>query len=235
MSDPVKLALFGSTGLVGRAVMEELVGREDFRLTAVARRETPLPRGARMEMRIGDPAQWGDVIRAIRPELVVCALGSTWRKSDRDEEAFRAVDEQLVLEIARAAKEAGAWHFVFVSSVGADAMSRNFYLRVKGEVENALAKLRFKRLDILRPGLLRGIRRGDIRPLEGAGRIASPLTDLLLHGGNRRYRSISAQKLAEAILGLAQEKAGGRFVHEHDSLLRAARRYELKDDVGHTV
>lgn len=235
MAEPVKLALFGSTGLVGRALMDELVGREDFRLTAVARREVPLPAGARMEMRLAPTELWGDVMQAVRPDVVVCALGTTWRKSGGDEESFRAVDEKLVLQVAQAAREAGAWHFIVVSSVGANSASRTLYLRVKGEVETALAKLRFKRLDILRPGLLRGLRRGDTRPAEGLGRLASPLTDLLLHGSYRRYRSISAHRLAEAILGLAQEKAGGRFVHEYDGLQRAAHRYELRreaEDVG---
>jgi len=166
------------------------------------------------------------VLETTRPDVLVCALGTTWRKAGQDEEAFRAVDERLVLDVARAAREAGTWHFIFVSSVGADAVSKTLYLRVKGEVESALGKLRFKRLDILRPGLLRGVRRGEIRPAEGLGRLASPFADLLLHGKNRRYRSISAHMLAEAILGLAKEKAGGRFIHEHDAMLRAAHRFE---------
>ena len=231
MSEPIKLALFGSTGLVGRAVMEALVGRADFRLTAVARREVELPAGARMEMRLAEPELWGEVLEAIRPQVLVCALGTTWRKAGRDEAEFRAIDETLVLEVARAAKEVGTPHFIFTSSVGASPQSKTLYLRVKGEVESALAKLQFKRLDILRPGLLRGIRLGDPRPAEGIGRIVSPFANLLLHGGNRRYRSISGHRLAEAILGLAQEKAGGRFIHEHDSLLLAARRFESRDQL----
>lgn len=231
MSEPTRLALFGSTGLVGRALMEELVGQPDFRLTAVARREVPLPRGARMEMRLAPSELWGEVIASIRPEVVVCALGTTWRKSGRDEDTFRAVDHDLVLEVAQAVKEAGARHFIFVSAVGANPASQNMYLRVKGETEAALGRLKIGRLDILRPGLLRGVRRGDLRPVEGLGRFASPFVDMLLHGSYRKYRSISGHVMAEAILGLAREKAGGRFVHEYDSLQRAARRYERKKDI----
>ncbi len=226
MAEPNRLALVGATGLVGRTIMEQLVGLDSFRLTAIARREVPLPKGARMQMRLSHAEHWEDIIAEIQPEIVICALGTTWRKAGRKEDAFREVDEALVMTVARAAKEAGARQFIFVSSVGANAQSKNVYLRVKGEVEAALAKLRFKRLDILRPGLLRGHRQGDMRPAEGLGRLASPFTDLLLHGGSRRYRSITAHKLTEAILGLASEKAGGRFVHEHDALLRAAKRFE---------
>lgn len=229
MSDPVKLALVGATGLVGRALMDELVGRADFRLTAIGRREVPLPKGARMEMRLADPSHWSEILAEIRPDVVVCALGTTWRKAGRDEQAFRAVDHDLVLQVASAAREAGARQFIFVSSVGASLASKTVYLRVKAEVENALAKLRFKRLDILQPGLLRGIRHGDVRPAEGVGRIASPLMDALLHGSWRRYRSISAHRIAEAILSFSKEKAGGRFVHEHDAMLRAARRFSANE------
>ena len=226
MSEPIRLGLVGATGLLGRSLMEEVVGLDEFALTAIARREVPLPRGARMQMRLAPPDQWREVLDTVRPDVLVCALGTTWQKAGRDEAAFRAVDERLVLDVARAAHEAGTWHFIFVSSVGADMASKTLYLRVKGEVENALAKLRFKRLDILRPGILKGFRHGDLRPAEGLGRLASPLIDLLLQGRNRRYRSISAHVMAKAILGLTREKAGGRFVYEHDELIKAAHRYE---------
>lgn len=226
MSEPIQLALIGATGLIGRSIMERLVGCDSFRLTALARREVKLPSGARMDMLLADPAHWDEAIAAISPSVLICALGTTWRKAGQDEDAFRAVDERLVLDAARAAKEAGTRHFIFISSVGADPHSKTFYLRVKGEVEVALGKLQFTRLDILRPGLLRGARQGDLRFLERAAMLLSPVVDLFLRGSRSRYRSITAEKLVEAILGLAQMKAGGRFTHEYDGLLRAVRRFE---------
>jgi hypothetical protein len=87
-----------------------------------------------------------------------------------------------------------------------------------------VTKLRFRRLDILRPGLLRGARANDPRPLERLAMLASPLADLLLQGDRKRYRSIDARSVAAAALQLAREKAAGRFVHENDAILRAARR-----------
>ena len=222
MSEPLRVALVGATGLVGSAVMQLAVGRSDVRLVAVARRESPLPVGARMEMFVAEPAQWGEVFEAVRPTALICALGTTWRKSGRDEEAFRAVDHDLVLDTARAAKAQGVERFVVVSSVGADAMSKNRYLRTKGEVERELGKLRFKRLDILRPGLLKGHRTSDLRPAERIGIALSPLIDLALQGRNRAYRSIRVDALARAALALAMRKAGGRFIHDSDALLRAA-------------
>ena len=223
MSDR-RIALIGATGMVGRAFMARCVGQRGIRLGAIARRRIDLPQGARVEFFVADAANWGETIAALRPHVVVNALGTTWRKAGQDEAAFRAVDERLVLEVARAARDAGVRQFISLSSVGADLASRHVYLRVKGEVEQALMKLRFGRLDILRPGLLRGDRIDDHRPAERALMLASPVTDLLLQGQFRRLRSISAERLADSILGLTAARANGRFVHEHDALLRAARR-----------
>lgn len=226
MSDPRRVLLVGATGLVGTRVMQECVGRADMRLIALTRREAPMPKGARMEMLVADPAEWEQSIAAVAPDAVICALGTTWRKAGGDEAAFRAVDEDLVLRVAQAAKAAGVSNFVLVSSVGADIASRAFYLRVKAEVEAALRKLRFHRLDILRPGLLRGPRSGDRRPGERLAIALSPVMNLFLHGDRRRLRAIDARLVARAALEGAREKARGTFVHEHDAILRLERRLD---------
>lgn len=226
MSEPRRrILLAGATGMVGRAVMQLAVRQPSLQLIALARREAPLPLGGRIQMRVADPAEWPDLIAAIVPDAAICALGTTWKRAGEDEAAFRAVDQDLVLGFARAARQAGAGNFVLVSSVGADAHGKTLYLRVKGEVEAGLTGLKFRRLDILRPGLLRGAR-DESRPLERLAMLASPLTDLVLHGDQRRYRSIDARLVAAAALQCAGERAAGRFVHEHDGLLRAARRLE---------
>lgn len=228
MSEPLRVVLAGATGMVGRQVMARAVGRHDVRLTAIARREIPLPPGARMEMLLSDPDHWGDAIAAARPQVAVIALGTTIKAVGGDKAAFRAVDHDLVVQCARAAKAAGARQLIVVSSVGASAVSRNFYLSVKGETEDALAKLRFERLDIVRPGLLRGHREGPLRLGERIAMALSPLIDPFLRGSWTSYRSIRAATVAEAILSLAGAKAGGRFVHEHDALKRAIRERERR-------
>lgn len=218
-----RLCLVGATGLTGSCVIEQAVSRSDVRIVGVARREAPLPRGARMEMLLAEPTGWADAIAAANASVLVCALGTTWRKAGRDEDAFRSVDHDLVLSCAQAAKSAGIDHAIVVSSVGADMASRSRYLRVKGEMEYALGRLSFRRLDILRPGLIRGPRR-ELRPAERLAMLAGPALDLLLHGSRRRFRSLRVDTLARAIFALAQEKAGGRFVHEYDAMHRAIRR-----------
>jgi uncharacterized protein YbjT (DUF2867 family) len=223
MSDPLRICLVGATGLIGSTLIDMAVGRNDIRVVGVARREMKLPQGARMEMLIAEPSGWAEAIAAARPQVMVCALGTTWAKAGKNEAAFTAVDQHLVLACARTAKAAGARQLIVVSSVGADPSSKNFYLRVKGEVEVALSRIGFARLDILRPGLLRGPRM-ERRGLERLAMISSPVIDLFLHGKHSKYRSIRADRLVQAIFALAKEKASGRFVHEHEGMLLATRR-----------
>lgn len=223
MSKVTRIALVGASGLIGSSLIRLAVGRPDIRIVAISRREIPLPPGARMEVLVAETSGWADAIAAANADVLVCALGTTWRKAGKQEEAFRAVDQHLVLACAQAAKSAGIRQMIAISSVGADPAARNFYLKVKGEVEQALGKVGLARLDVIRPGLLRGPRT-ELRPAERIGMVASPLVDLFLHGAYRKYRSVRAETVARAIVGLTREKAAGRFVFEHDAILRAASR-----------
>lgn len=222
MSEPLRIAIVGATGLIGRTVIKRCVGREDVRILAIARREMKLPAGAKMEMILADAAEWGAVLADTKPDILVSALGTTWAKAGKDEAAFRAVDQELVMQTARAAQKHGVKRMIAVSSVGADTAAKNFYLRVKGEVERDLLKVGFDRLDILRPGLLRGTRENDRRVGERLGIALSPLLDLALHGKYRKFRSVSAEMVADCILALALRRAGGKFVHDSDGITRAA-------------
>ncbi len=228
MSEPLRVALVGATGLVGRRVIEASIGRSDVRLVAISRREVKLPQGVRMELFVAEPDKWGEVFEALRPIALISALGTTFKKAGKDEEAFRAVDQHLVIDTAKAARKAGVERMVAVSSINANARAKNFYMRVKGETENELSKVGFKRLDLLQPGLLRGPRENDPRTAEGIGQLLAPLVDPFLGGKFRDYRSIDAGVVARAALGFAARKAAGRFTHTHDQIVRAAREWDKR-------
>jgi uncharacterized protein YbjT (DUF2867 family) len=219
----IRLCLVGATGLVGYSLIERAVSRSDMRIIGVARREIALPCGARMEMLLADPSGWPDAIAAANAQVMVCALGSTMAKVGKDPVAFREVDHELVVACARAAKAAGIEHFILVSSIGADLLAKSFYLRVKAGAEEALGRMRFHRLDILRPGLIRGQRK-ESRPLERMAVWLSPAFDLFLRGKFRKYHSIRAEMLADAIFALSQQKARGRFVHDFGAMQYVIRR-----------
>lgn len=228
---PVRIGLVGATGLIGRRLIEVTSAGDDARIVGIARREVDLPKGARVEMFIAETGRWGEVLEAVKPRALICALGTTWRKAGRDEEAFRAVDYDLILSTARAAVAAGIPNMVMISSSGADPYSKSFYMKVKGETERDVSKVGLKRLDILQPGLLIGDRPGDQRPLEAIAQFASPLLNPLMPRKWSSYRSIDATIVAEAALGLSLRKAAGRYTHGNDAIKRAAREWRAKHDV----
>ena len=225
---PQRIGLIGATGLIGRTLIEISSAGDVARMVGIARREIEMPQGARMELFVAEADKWGEVLAAVRPRALVCALGTTWRKAGKSEEAFRAVDQDLIVETARVAKAAGISNFVLVSSAGADPRSKNFYLKVKGETEALVTKVGFKRLDILQPGLLRGAREGDRRVKERLAIALSPVIDPLLPAKYAAFRSIEASLVAQAALGLAMRKAPGRFTHDNEAMRRAARDWRAK-------
>jgi uncharacterized protein YbjT (DUF2867 family) len=227
------LLLAGATGLVGGLLLRRLLADRAFAGTIYA----PLRRdpGAsdprlvvlRTDFKPGSgDFQLGAAIaeRGARPlQAYASCLGTTIRAAG-SREAFIAVDRELVLRLAQLAFEHGARHALLVSSIGASRQSGNFYLRVKGEVEDALAKIGFARIDLVQPGLLIGPR-GERRPAERLMQAAAPLTNLLMQGGLRSYRSIAADEVAAAMQALLAESAPGTFSHRWRELrvLAAAR------------
>jgi len=227
MSDPRRILLVGATGMVGRRVIARGRMVPGLELTALARRALEMPRGGWACMVAAPVEGWPEAIGKIAPDAVICALGTTIAQSGR--RGLAETDRDLVLQVARAARLAGARQFVLVSSVGANSRSHSFYLRMKGEAEKELRKLGFARVDVLRPGLLRGVRWHDHRAAgsrlgERIAQIFAPLTDALLWRSWRRFRSISAGTVAAAALQAVRQGGEGRFVLYHDELRDLASR-----------
>jgi uncharacterized protein YbjT (DUF2867 family) len=212
-----EILLVGATGMVGSAMVRVMADRA---LTIVSRRALTEPM-ATHQHQVAPPEDWPALIAEARPKTLISCLGTTIRQAG-SQAAFRAVDYDLVLRVAAAAREAGARHMITVSSVGAAARAGNFYLRTKGEVEDGLTALGFERLDIIRPGLLMGDRTGASRPGEAIGMLLAPVTDVLMLGPLRKYRSIRADQVAQAIATLTVIGGAGVHMHEHDAIMALA-------------
>lgn len=214
-----RIALVGATGLIGRQVLDKLLA-DGHQVSIMARRPVGLAHPSLTEQ-VAPVEAWPDLIAATKPDVAISCLGTTWKLAGKSEAAFRAVDQHLVVAAMEAARKSGARHAITVSSVGANAGTSTFYLRIKGEVEQSLGAMGFDRIDIMRPGLLRGERGKDRRFGERMGILLSPVTDAVMSiGGLRRYRSISSAVVANAIAALVSEDTSGTFVHENDAILR---------------
>ena len=199
----------GASGLVGGMCLRALLvdARYD-RVVALVRRPLPLEH-ARLTQCIVD---FEHLERADLPEAetVFCALGTTIRKAG-SREAFRRIDFGYSMKLARRAASAGTRQFLLVSSVSAAVDSPNFYLRVKGELEDALAALPFTALHVFQPSFLTGPR-AERRVAEKVGIAIAEVVQVALVGGLRKYRPIAASSVAAAMAETARAGAAGRHV-----------------------
>lgn len=188
----------GASGLVGSFLLEQLLESSEYdRVIALVRR--PLERThPKLRQVTSDFAALEKTTADLGCADAYCCLGTTIRRAG-SRENFRAVDHAAVLAFAWAARRNGAQRFFFVSSLGADAASRIFYHRVKGETEEALEVLGFPTLGIFRPSLLLGPR-PEFRLGERISAMILWLAEPLLLGRLRPYRAISAEVVARAML-----------------------------------
>ena len=211
----------GATGLVGSALCRQLQrdGRYDP-VVVLTRRPLPLE-GPPLQVETIDFSRLDEWKPEVAVDTVFCALGTTMHKAG-SEVAFRAVDQDLVLAVARLARRARARHFVMVSSIGANASAAPFYLRVKGETEDAVAAMDLPHVAVLRPSLLTGERterRPSERWLQLAGRLLAPL----MIGKLARYRPIAGEDVATAMRVLAASERAGFEVIETGAIGRLVR------------
>lgn len=202
MTSPALTWVAGGSGLIGRELLQQLA---DTAVLALVRRPlTGLPESAHRQEAVVDLLYLPGNLPA--PQRVYIALGTTMAQAG-SQAAFRAVDFDAVVAVARAARERGATHCAVVSALGADARSGVFYNRVKGEAEAALIALGFQRLVIARPSLLDGQRQALGQPHRAGEawslRLARPLAPLI----PKAWRPIRADRVARA-LRLALDQPG---------------------------
>jgi uncharacterized protein YbjT (DUF2867 family) len=217
--------LLGATGLVGSRCLEQLLESDLYSRVWVLSRRALEKKHEKLSVAVVDlenvsvdelPREFLEV------DDVFCALGTTKKKAG-SQERFARIDFGIPLEVARAARQAGARRFVVVSSVGADPESPVHYLRIKGDLERALGKIGFEALHILRPSMLEGPR-DEKRTGEDIGRVLGRMVGPLMRGALRRYRPIQAETVAWAMLGAATRDQGGNVcVWESESLSNLAR------------
>lgn len=188
----------GATGLVGGWLLRQLLAASEYdRVVAVGRRPVDLTHPKLVQV-TADFTALEQVTADLRCDDAFCCLGTTIKQAG-SQAAFRAVDHAAVLAFAWTARRNGARRFFLVSSLGANARSRVFYNRIKGETEEALAVLGFPTLAIFRPSLLLG-RREKLRLGERISEAVMWLAEPLLLGSLRKYRAIRAEVVARAMV-----------------------------------
>jgi uncharacterized protein YbjT (DUF2867 family) len=206
----------GATGLVGRHLLSLLLDDRDVaEVVTLTRRPLATPH-PKLQQGVVDFDQLASFVLPPVDDFY-CCLGTTIAQAG-SQQAFRQVDLVHPLTIARMALAAGAARCLFVSAMGANARSRVFYNRVKGEAEEELARLPFQSVFAFRPSLLAG-ERTEFRTGERVAlALAQPLSFLL----PAKYRPVAAADVARAMQACAKSGEVGRFVVLSDEIRRIA-------------
>jgi uncharacterized protein YbjT (DUF2867 family) len=212
MDAEMKLLLVGSTGLVGRHVLD--LALADPRVDAVvAPVRKKLPVHPKLHAPLVDYDHLPDDAEWWRADAVICTLGTTLRTAG-SHEAFRRVDHDYPIAVARLARKHGTPAYALNSAMGADPRSRFFYNRVKGELETHLQQEGFHSLTLVRPGLIGG-NRDEFRAGES---FATAILKVLGPVLPRRWRINPSERIARALLDAAVNPQTGVTIISADTL-----------------
>lgn len=208
----MKTALIvGASGLIGKHLTKKLLVSNYYEKVRVIVRKPLNIIHSKLEQIVMD----FDNLDAskILADDVFCCLGTTMKQAG-SKDAFYKVDFTYPLNFAKAGLANGAKQFLFVSSMGADEKSMVYYSRVKGEIEKALSDLQYPTLIILRPSMLEGERENP-RMGEKIGNVVMNFFAPLIPDN---YKVISGEKVAQAMLELAQRNIKNKDIFESGSL-----------------
>ena len=152
-------------------------------------------------------------------DVVFCAVGTTQQKVKGNKEAYRKVDYDITVNSARFCKETGCENYVLVSSVGANSNSGNFYLKIKGEVEDAVKSFGIEQTSIFRPSILLGERKEN-RPAERVGQVLMNTFSFALMGKLSKYKPVYANDVAKAMITASKKNIPGFNIYEYGEMMQ---------------
>lgn len=203
--------VFGASGLVGKAIVEELCRSDQYATVIVFVRSTT---GFRNTEKIKEIFTDFDNLKKqsemISGHDIFICLGTTIKKAG-SVKRMEEIDRDLPVEIASIASGNSVERLAIISSVGANPASSNYYLRIKGEMEREIMKLKFSTLIIARPSLLLG-KRSESRIFEKISKMMMRIMSIFLIGRLARYKAIYGKDVAKAMVKAVNDKSGKHII-----------------------
>lgn len=211
-----QVTLFGGTGLIGGFLLDLLLADKTISKVRVVTRKPLVKQHDKMEVFEIDFSKPEEIERSIGDSKVVFScIGTTQAQVRGDKKAYRKIDYDITHNIALGCKTKQVDHFLFVSSAGANSGSSNFYMGLKGEIDDAVLNLKLNATTIFRPSLLLG-KRTNFRSGERLAQIIMPLFSFLMP---TKLKAIRGERVAKAMLDQSKLKNIGNRVIENKALL----------------
>ena len=211
-----QVTLFGGTGLIGGFLLDLLLADQTISKVRVVTRKPLVKQHDKMEVFEIDFSKPEEIERSIGDSKVVFScIGTTQAQVRGDKKAYRKIDYDITHNIALGCKTKQVDHFLFVSSAGANSGSSNFYMGLKGEIDDAVLNLKLNATTIFRPSLLLG-KRTKFRSGERLAQIIMPLFSFLMP---TKLKAIRGERVAKAMFDQSKLKNIGNRVIENKALL----------------
>ena len=209
------VALFGSTGLIGSEVLKLLINDNYFEnINIISRKKISLDskKIKNFTINFSNLEDYKKVIS--KNQIVIASIGTTQSKVNFNKSEYRKVDYDILLNIAKACKTNQASSFCFVSSAGANEKSKNFYLGLKGEIENSIMQLGLNTCLIFRPSLLLG-KRNEFRFGEIIAQKFMHIFSFLMKS---EYKPIKAVDVAKSIVNECKKIVSGNKIYHYSEI-----------------
>lgn len=193
--------ILGATGLTGGMVLEKLLKDERYDTVKLFSRSTVGVNHSKIEEHLVDLFELDKYADSFTADEVYCNIGTTKAKTP-NEELYRKIDYGIPVSAAKLAKNNNIKKFLVISALGADANSKIFYNRTKGEMERDVLKAGIPETYIFQPSLIAGNRK-EKRTFEAIGKQVMKVLNFLMIGPLRKYRSIHPETIAKAMIIVA--------------------------------
>jgi len=209
-----QVTLFGATGLIGSYLLEFLLKDSETHLINVVGRNPFHLQHDKINNIVIDFQDLSSISDSITgSEVVFVSIGTTMSKVNRDKQKYKSVDFDIIFNVANACKQKNISQLIYVSSLGANSNSSNFYLRLKGEIDEAIAELNLNSTSVFRPSVLLG-KRNESRPGEKLLQFAMPLLDFMIPSNSK---AIKAKDVAKSMFNTSKNyKSGVRIYHYNE-------------------
>ena len=212
--------VLGGSGLIGKELIRQLLKDPSFLIVRALVR-SPLdiehPKFLSQTTNFSNEEDFREKLGT--GTVLFCCIGTTMKNVEGDKVAYKKIDYDIAINAAQYASEKKFKHFAIISSVGANPNSRNFYIRLKGKIEEDLKVIPFNSIHIFRPSLLLGDR-VESRPLEVFGKKIFKAIAFLLPG---KYKPVYAKDVAAAMIAAVKKNKTGIRIYEFKQMMRLIR------------
>ena len=215
-----EVTLFGSTGLIGTLLLDILIEDNDYHKINVVTRKPISLNHKKIKIHIiafSDSKSYSQTLR--NSQIVFASIGTTQSKVKGNKESYRKIDFDIIYNIAKACKKSNVENFSFVSSSGANIKSNNFYLNLKGEIENSILNLNLSSTSVFRPSLLLG-KRKEKRYGEKIAQLIMPFLSFLMPS---KYKPIRAALVAKSMVNISKSIEPGFKIYHYKEIIKESK------------